>query len=99
MAKQIKDSERIMVGTGTDSNNEKVFFVHHKDVMVKGRCIVVYNDHIGEFMSKLHEKIMFCRQKKCKLNLTTWEQVMAQRHRKWKTYNATNVNGHTIKQI
>jgi len=77
MAKAIKDSERIIVGTGTDNNNEKVFFVHHKNVMIKGKCIIVYPCDIGNFMIKMHEKLMFCRDNKCTLEFTKWEQVMA----------------------
>lgn len=77
MGKMIKDSDRIIVGSAKHSTTEglNIFFVYHKDVTKE--CIPVDSRSIGEFMDKMADKKEFCKRHGCKLNLTTWEQVMA----------------------
>ena len=78
MAKQIKDSEQIIVGTSKNStqNGKFQFFVSHRDV-TDGNKITVGEEAIGDFMIAMAKKREFCKKYKCKLYLTKWEQVMA----------------------
>ncbi len=76
MVKAIKDSEQMIVTCSLDGNTNKIiFYAKHKDV-TDGQ-IPVGEESIGEFMIALARKKLFCKKHKCKLNLTTWEQVMA----------------------
>jgi len=77
MAKQIKDSEQIIVGTSMNGakKGEVIFYVSHKDVT--SRPIPVGENAIGEFMIKMAKKREWCKAHNCKLNYSKWEQVVA----------------------
>ena len=72
MTKKITDTEQILISI---NKCNEVVFVYHKNVTLKS--IAVHIDDLGEFISKLRQKIIFAREHSTKLNFTKWVEVMA----------------------
>jgi len=77
MAKQIKDSSRMILGSARDTGAEgkMIFFVQHKNI-TGGDTIPVGEDAIKPFLVKMAKLKEYCKKHDVKFNFKTYDQVM-----------------------